>query len=278
LGPSALLYASSNNQSEQIFVGGDKGEIHLYEIEQQTKVNLMQTFPTEHPSRCWISSFLRPSENTLISSAYFFDPSLDSANAIVVWTKSKANTSYDPLQRIAQQEAGKMVAKLVLMNREDKDVEEEEFASSSHKSIIIWTRRRKGGEEGFKIKQKIINEGYVMPLLYIQLTNELISGSYSPSLLQIWSSQSYASSDFKESQSIDIDVCSLCQIDENGNDSRRIEFASGHENGKIMIWSRQQTTSNYSPIRTLKPFYQNVNSLIFINDNGRFNFSGFLFV
>ena len=123
-------------------------------------------------------------------------------------------------------------------------------------------------------QQKSTKEGYVMPLLFISLTNELLSGSYSPDMFQIWSSPSSASSDFKESQTIDIDVCSLCQIDANGNDSRRrIEFASGHENGKIMIWSRQQTTSNYSPIRTLKPFYQNVNSFeIFINDNGRFNF------
>jgi len=135
LGPSALLYASSNNQSEQIFVGGDKGEIHLYEIEQQTKVNLMQTFPTEHPSRCCISSFLQQSENTLISSAYFFDPSLDSANAIAIWTKSKSTSSHESLQRIAQQKSTK--------------------------------------------------EGYVMPLLFISLTNELLSGSYSPDMFQI---------------------------------------------------------------------------------------------
>ena len=176
MGPSALLYASINNQNEQIFVGGDKGEMHLYEIEQQTKVNLMQTFPTEHPSRCWISSFLQPSENTLISSAYFFDPSLDSANAIVIWTKSKSTSSYEPLQRIAQQEAGKMVAKLVLMKREDKYVEEEKFASSFHKM----KRRRR------RIQNKTKNNHRRLCHAISLYSNELISGSCSsPSLLQI---------------------------------------------------------------------------------------------
>ena len=68
---------------------------------------------------------------------------------------------------------------------------------------------------------------HVYTLLYISLTNELISGSY-PSLLQIWSSPS---SDFKEKQKIQTsaDIMSLCQINENRNDSKRKEFASGHD-------------------------------------------------
>jgi hypothetical protein len=59
----------------------------------------------------------------------------------------------------------------------------------------------------------------------------------------------------------------LCQI--NKNDLNRIEFASGHVNGQIMIWSKQQIAneSKYSLFRTLRPFNGHpVEDLIFIND------------
>ena len=97
----------------------------------------------------------------------------------------------------------------------------------------------------------------------------------SSSLLQIWSpsSSSSSSSDFVERQKIEIPssrIFSLCHL--NRNDSKRIEFASGHENGQIMIWSKQQQlneSNHYSSIRTLQTFNNDhsVNDLIFINDN-----------
>ncbi len=127
-----------------------------------------------------------------------------------------------------------------------------------------------------QIKQKIENVKGFLRLLYISLTNELISGSYlSPSLLQIWSpSSSIFTSKYKERQNIEVPSSSiflLCQINRNDTKSRRIEFASGHENGQIMIWSKQQKIngSEYSSIRTLQPFNKwGFNDLLFINDNG----------
>ena len=94
---------------------------------------------------------------------------------------------------------------------------------------------------------------YVNRLLYISLTNELISGSLD-SLLQIWSSTS-SSSDFVERQNIESSslIESLCQINENKNDPKIIEFAIEHEIGQIMIWSKQINESNYSLCKTLQP-------------------------
>jgi hypothetical protein len=87
------------------------------------------------------------------------------------------------------------------------------------------------------------------------------------------SAHSSSTSDLVEKQKIQTPswVYSLCQINENRN---RIEFASGHLNGQIMIWSKQINGSNhYSSIRTLQPFNNHdVDDLIFINDNGRFDF------
>jgi hypothetical protein len=176
---------------------------------------------------------------------------------------------------------------LVLINQNKE--EEEEFASCcffvNDNSIIIW-RRGKGDKEMFKIKQKIEDVIGALRLLYISLTNELIFGSsIYPSLLQIWSpsspssSSSSFSSDFVERQKIETysGIYSLCQINRNDT-NRRIEFASGHENGQIMIWSKQQQqqineSNHYSSIRTLKPFNEGgVFDLIFINDNGQFDF------
>jgi len=55
------------------------------------------------------------------------------------------------------------------------------------------------------------------------------------------------------------------------NEDSRIEFASGHENGQIMIWSKQQpqlNESKYSLSKTLKPFNECISDLVFLNDNG----------
>jgi hypothetical protein len=260
----------------------------LYEIQQQqiktTSTKLLQKFPQEHSS-CFlsdISCLIQINPNTLVSSSYSDSPS-DSYNVIVIWTKSpKSSSLYEPIQRITQKEAGAYIRSLVLITQ--KKEEEEEFASCSHLDhlIIIW--RRGKGEGEFQIKQKIkTNVKYVVTLLYISLTNELISGSNfssSPSigLLQIWSpssSSSSSSSDFVEKQKIQTSstIGPLCHINENrNNDSKRIEFASGHSNGQIMIWSKQQqiNESKYSSIRTLQTFNNDhwVNDLIFINKNG----------
>jgi hypothetical protein len=184
------------------------------------------------------------------------------------------------MQRITQKEAGGGGINQLVVLSQKKEEDEEEFASCSYdnKSIRIW-RRGKGGKEMFKLKQRIPNVKDVVTFLYISHTNELIFASdSSSSLLQIWSTSSSSSSDFVEIQKIQTSsswIRSLCQISENRNDDsrRRIEFASGHSNGQIMIWSKQQQINGamYSSIRTLKPFddnYSHVNDLIFLNDKG----------
>ncbi len=281
----SLLYISNANQNkeqeEQICIGGEEGEIHLYQIQQQIKTTttkLLQIFPLEHPSSYDITSLLQLNPNTIVSSAWSSSNSSDS-NVIVVWSKlsSKSSSSplYEPLQRITQKETGRGINDLVILKQKKEEEGVEEFASCSSwdKSIIIW-RQEKGGEsKDFRLKQKITNVGNVSGLFYISITNELISGSGFH--LQIWS-QSSSSSDFAERQTIQISsspICSLCQINENNNnDSKRIEFASGHRNGQIKIWSKQQQPQiNYSLLKTLKPFdndQSTVWDLTFINDNG----------
>jgi hypothetical protein len=243
----------------------------LYEIQQQqqikTTTKLIQTFPQEHSSDYSITCLLQINPNTLVSSSWSASPS---DNVIVIWSKSKSSSLYEPLQRITQKETGEGIESLVLITQ--KKEEEEEFASCSDHSIIIWRR----GKGEFQIKQKITNVQGVSRLLYISLTNELISGSHSSSLLQIWSpssSSSSSSSDFVKRQKIETSsgIYSLCHLNRN-NDSRRVEFASGHYNGQIMIWSKQINESQYSSsIRTLQPFNDNhiVYDLIFIHE---FNF------
>jgi hypothetical protein len=246
----------------------------LYEIQQQQQqinCKLIQTFPQEHRSD-HISSIIQINPNTLVSSSYSYSYSPDD-NSIVIWSKSKSSSSsleYEPVQRITRKETGKGgIEKLVIINQ--KKEEEEVFASCSslYGLIIIW-RRGKGEGEMFKMKQKITNLNNVWRLLYISQTNELISGSHS-SLLQIWSSpSSSSSSDFVEKQKIKTSssyIYSLCLINENRN---RIEFASGHSNGQIMIWSKQQIIeSNYSLYKTLQPFNRGgVSDIIFINNEG----------
>ncbi len=256
----------------------------MYEIQQQqqqqqqqiktTTTKLIQTFPQEHPSN-EIISLIHLNENTLISasgssSSSGSRSSSPSDNVIVIWTKSKSKSSslYETIQRITGKEAG-TIERLVLINQKE---EEEEFASCSFGSIIIWRRRKGiGQEEMFKVKQKIENVERVWTLVYMSLTNELISGSSSPSLLQIWSPSSSSSSDFVERQKIQASskIYSLSRINEINKDSKRIEFASGHKNGQIMIWSKQINESRYSLIRTLKPFNDHIiHDLIFLNDNG----------
>ncbi len=244
----------------------------MYEIQQQTKTTstkLIQTFSNEHPSSDWITCLLQINPNTIVSASW---SNSSSDNVIVIWSKSKSNPLYEPIQRITQKETGGSIYDLVLINQKKEEEEEEEFASSScpDDSIIIW---RRGKGDKFKIKQKIENVKGVLRILYISRTNELISGSnYYPSLLQIWSpSPSSSSSDFVERQKIETSskIVSLCQINENDTKSR-IEFASGHEYGQIMIWSKQINESNhYSSIRTLQSFNKGwVNDLIFIDYKG----------
>jgi hypothetical protein len=137
-------------------------------------------------------------------------------------------------------------------------------------SIRIW---RKGKGE-FTTNQKLTNVKAVYRLLYISHTNELIFGSDSfLNLLQIWSPSPFSSSsssDFVEKQKIETSsgIESLCQLNENRN---RIEFASGHPYGQIMIWSKQINESKYSLSKSLQPFNDLIYDLIFLNDN-EFNF------
>jgi WD40 repeat protein len=249
----------------------------LYEIQQQQQqqinCKLLQTFPQEHPSSNWISSLLQINPNTLVSSSY--SDSYSNRNSIVIWSKSKSKSSsssssleYEPVQRIAREEAGRGIQRLVLI-KQNKE-EEEVFASCSYldHSVLIWTRRGKGGKgDKFQIKQKITNLKDVDRLLYISQTNELIFASSPSLLLQIWSSSS--SSDFVERQKIQTSSCihSLCQL--NDSNRNRIEFASSHRNGQIMIWSKQEI--NYSLCKTLQPFNHSVYDIIFISDNEGFN-------
>jgi hypothetical protein len=249
----------------------------LYSIQQQQQqinFKLVQTFPQEHRLN-EISSLLQLNPNTLVSSA---SSSSNTDNVIVIWSKFKSSSSsleYEPVQRITRKEAGVSgIQRLVIINQ--KKEEEEVFASCSkwEDSVIIWTRRGKGGEgDKFQIKQKITNVKYVLRLLYISQTNELIFDS--PSLLHIWSPSSSSSSDFVEKQKIKTSssICSLCQLNENRN---RIEFASGHKNGQIIIWSKQQQiNSEYSLCKTLQPFNHLVDDIIFINYNNE-GFNHFL--
>jgi hypothetical protein len=253
------------------------GQIQLYSIQQQINCKLIQTFPQEHPSSHDITSLLQINPNTLISSS---DSSNPSYNSIVIWSKSKASSSsleYEPVQRITHKETGRSIYKLVLIKQ--KKEEEEVFAScsSDDDSVLIWRRGKGGKGDKFQIKQKITNVRNVWRLLYISQTNELIfASSYPSSLLHIWSpspSSSSSSSKFVETQEIQTSsrIYSLCQLNENRN---RIEFASGHSNGQIMIWSKQQqiNASNYSLYKTLKPFNDGkVHDIIFINYNEGFN-------
>ncbi len=254
----------------------------MYEIQQQqqqtkTATKLLQTFPHDgHSSSRWIRSLIQINPNTIVSAC---DSSSSSSNTMVIWTKSKSSSSleYEPIQRITRKETGGDIINLVLINQKKEG--EDEFASCSYwdRSIIIW--RRGKGEEEFQIKQKIQLEElvHVEEILYISQNNELIS--LCGICLQIWSPSSSSSSDFVEKQKIKTSYLEhpvissfgrLCQINEINNDSRRIEFATGHMNGQIMIWSKQINESNYSLIKTLQPFNVWVN-LIYINDN-EFNF------
>jgi hypothetical protein len=266
----------------------------LYSIQQQQiNCKLIQTFPQEHSSY-WITSIIQINPNTLISSSSSSSPD---DNSIVIWSKSKSlfrsSLEYEPVQRITQKETGYEIDKLVLLKQKKEEEEEEEvFASCSHwdNSVLIWTRKGKGGDK-FTIKQKITNVKDVWRLLYISQTNELIFDSdrdlnpikklfSSPYLLQTWSSPSSSSSfssDFVERQQIQTSsrIYSLCQLNETRN---RIEFASGHYNGQIMIWSKQQQiNSEYSLYKTLRPFNNDhpVCDLIFLNCNNE-GFNHFL--
>jgi hypothetical protein len=268
---------NANTNNEQICIGCDEGQIQLYSIQQQQQqinCKLIQTFPQEHSSSYSITSIIQINPNTLISSPSAYSSPSD--NVIVIWSKSKSlfrsSLEYEPVQRITPKETGGGgIWRLVLINQ--KKEEEEQFASCSptDHSVLIWRRRGKGDK--FQIKQKITNVKGVCRLLYISQTNELIFESYPSPLLQIWSPSSSSSSNFVEKQKIETSSCiySLCQL--NDSNRNRIEFASGHSNGQIMIWSKQINESNYSLSKTLQPFNNDhlVWDLIFINYNEGFN-------
>ncbi len=168
-----------------------EGQIQLYEIQKHISSFLLQNNP-----------------NTLISSSY-------SSYVIVIWTKSKSSSLYEPIQRITlEEETGRYIIVLISQNKA-----EEEFASCSYYdgSIILW--RRGKGEGEFKVKQKIAKLKYVLTQ-----TNELIFPSCSyPFLIRTWSpspSTSSSSSDFKKKQNIKIQssgIWSLYQINETRN-------------------------------------------------------------
>jgi len=245
----------------------------LYKIQQQQQIELVQTFPQEHSSGCWISYLIQLNTSSLISSSDTMHAN-PSDIAIVIWTKTKSSSPlYEPVQRITMGEAGRGIRKLVLLGQKKEGGDEEEFASCSlmDSSIIIWRREERKSEGKFQVKQKIENAKGVEAFLYISLTNEFIHGSWdSPSspLLQIWSTSS--SSNFENRKNIEVSstILAFCQANDNKDDTKRIEFASGHSNGQVMIWSKQnENGSMYSLSKTLKPSNNgDVWDLIFISD------------
>ncbi len=69
-----IINQTNKEQEVQICIGGQSGEIQLYEIEQQQhqrniKIKSLQTFPNEHLALYSITSLLQLNEKTLISSS-----------------------------------------------------------------------------------------------------------------------------------------------------------------------------------------------------------------
>jgi hypothetical protein len=273
-------HVEEEGKEQQICIGGVGPNITLYKIDKEMKLTLLQTFPKEHKSYS-IDSLLQLNKNTLISasSSYCFS---GSDNIIVVWSKSKTSL-YEPIQRITKKETeeGEGVSKLISINR-NKD--EEEFASSSpfNVSVTIWTRRRRRrcqeDEELFQIKQQIINEnGSGWSLIYISSVKEIIFQNYT-NFIQIFQSSLSLFEKRQDLQMSSTDVISLVGLVVDNKDSsslnnvqNRIEFASGHSSGQIMIWFKQINNSdaytNYSLLKILKPFdASSVDDLMFIQE------------
>jgi hypothetical protein len=255
---SSLLFMSSLNE-DQICIGGQGGEIHLYKIDKEMKLTLSQKFPNEHNSLC-ISSLLDFDSNTLISSARsYIDPDSDtdqnSQITIVIWSKSLSSPLYKAKQRITVEETRihEYVSKLVHLNNED-------FASFSpcsmfsNGTIAIWTKERRDEEEEEQIfhmnKQEIIRKGDTC-FLYILTTQEFIIGhSNSPfpsgHSIQIYSSSLRREQELETSQYSP--VFSLVEL------SSKNKFASGHENGEINIWSKSNSR-RYSHLKEIFSFW-----------------------
>jgi hypothetical protein len=255
---SSLLFMSSLNE-DQICIGGQGGEIHLYKIDKEMKLTLSQKFPNEHNSLC-ISSLLDFDSNTLISSARsYIDPDSDtdqnSQITIVIWSKSLSSPLYKAMQRITVEETRihEYVSKLVHLNNED-------FASFSpcsmfsNGTIAIWTKERRDEEEEEQIfhmnKQEIIRKGDTC-FLYILTTQEFIIGhSNSPfpsgHSIQIYSSSLRREQELETSQYSP--VFSLVEL------SSKNKFASGHENGEINIWSKSNSR-RYSHLKEIFSFW-----------------------
>ena len=124
-------------------IGRDEGQIQLYEFEQQQNrmLKLIQRFSNEHSSFN-ITSLIQLNHKTLVSCSFYSSSLFDSV--IVIWTKSKLTSLYEPTQRITRKETDTEcgITKLVAVN-------EDEFVSCSE-SIIIWSRKG-DGESEFKL-------------------------------------------------------------------------------------------------------------------------------
>jgi hypothetical protein len=286
-----MLSSNKKEQDDKICVGDisiDEGGIsnhfiHLYKMDkkEQGKLTLLQKFPYEHEYQ-YIDSLLELNQTTLISSSYSYGSNEDnslvrspsSGNVIVVWSKANIASSspYKPQQRITRKEAEESdgACKLVRLN-------EEEFASLSNSFsyfVLIWTRKssqREGKEFAIKQKIKVFCGNSSDRLLYIPIANELICGSGS---IHIFSSSS--SFLFEKRQEITCSgvrssVSSLVELitNDNNNQDKTVEFASGHMCGEIKIWSKQILNSKYySLLRKLKPFNNDqwVYDLLFLNE------------
>jgi hypothetical protein len=202
-------------------------------------------------------------------------------NSMIVWSKSKSffsfssSSTFKPRQIITRKETQeKGVSKLVKLNDYEFAASTNSFASF----ILIWTRgKREKEEEGnFHLKQKINYSGnYSNPLLFISKTNELVCGGFSIQIFQSPSSSSLLENrqDFNRSSFLE----SLIELNPttNNNDSssssnkeNSVEFASGHSNGEIKIWSKliSSSSSSYSLLRTLQPFKSDVSDLLFLKE------------
>jgi len=264
---TSLLFIPSNKSKDKdrICFGSNNGEIHLYKMDENMKLTLFQEFPKEHKDDCRINSLLVLNQTTLVSCAWSSDIE------IVVWFKSKYSSSFKPRQRITKRETGDDyagVSELVSLNGE-------EFASLSspfyYYFVLIWTKdKSKKEEEEFLKKQKIDLGFYYdsfFSMLFISITNELI---FCEESIKIYSSSS--STLFEKKQEINDysssnEVYRLVELNSTYNKKEKtFEFASGHKNGQIKIWSKEILNSDYSLLRTLQSFNSDVWGLWFISD------------
>jgi len=292
---NSFLYLSNDNKEEKreeedehICIGSDDGQIHLFKLDKQMNKlkTLYQILSSEHKRSHSITSIIMFNESTIISAYDSYSAFPDSYyNAIIVWSKSKSffsifsssSSSFKPRQIITRKELTLTltrengVSKLVKLN-------DSEFAASTTSFILIWTRGKREEEENFQLKQKIITGGsryFSNPLLFISKTYELVCGGFSIEIFQ-----STTSSLLEKRQDLKCSSSSLKSLIElnpttNNNDSssssskeNRVEFASGHSNGEIKIWSKliSSSSSSYSLLRKLQPYKSDVSDLLFLKE------------